>query len=292
MSKSSRHHFIPKFYLENFVNPDNHFFVYDKQNPNKIFRKSPKQICYETHRNSLFGKANIPIPYLEEKFYGYFDNLHAPIFKSLCNDKVNTNYWTVKNVQTIEFFIPFLFWRNPTNDNLFDDFIQQLDKLEDLNLVIYNGITNEVIEDDKFHKEILGNSDFKKVARIPTAIETFKHKINRFKESEWRVYDYNGFGNFITSDNPLIFKNPICELSDLRGDLIIAISPNRSFMRIDKNKENTFPIPVIQNFSTIHSANRFVISQNKEYLELLVKEYHRFLKNENLRDVLQKLWIF
>ncbi len=289
MSKSSRHHFIPQFYLENFVNPDNHFFVFDKQNPKKILRRSPKQVCYETDRNSFFGKSNIPIPYLEEKSYRYFDNFHAPIFKNLCNNEVDHNYWSVQNVQILEFFIPFLFWRNPLNDNLFEDFIQKLNKLEELNLVIYNGITNEVIDDDKFHKEILGNSDFKKAARINTAIETFNHKIQRFKDLEWRVYDYAGFGNFVTSDNPILFKNPIKELSDLRGDVILPISPNRSFMRLDEKKDNTFPISVIQNFHLIHSANRFVISQNKEYLELLLIEYNRFLSNGNLNEVLERL---
>lgn len=292
MSKSSRHHFIPKFYLENFANSDNHFFVYDKEKPNKIFRKSPKQVCYESNRNSFFGKDNIPSPYLEEKTYSHFDNIHAPIFKNLRFDIVDENYWTKKNVQTIELFIPFLFWRNPVNDHLFENFINQLNKLEDLNLVIYDGSTNKIIDDVEFHRKILDNSDFKKGARINTAIETFNHKTDRFKELEWRVYDYNGFGNFLTSDNPLLFKKPFMELSDLRGDLIFPISSSRSFIRIDENRKNSFPQPGLQNFLMIKNAQRFVISGDKEYLELIISEYEKLLKIGSLDNLLKNLWEF
>lgn len=163
MSVLSRHHFIPKFYLESFVNDDGHFYVFDKQNPKKILRKSPKQVCYESNRNSFFGVENIPIPFLETKSYSYFDNLHATIFKQLLGNKIEGNYWTTENTHMIEFFIPFLFWRNPANDNLFDHFISKMERLEDLNLVIYNGNTDEIINDLSFHKKILEIVTLRKV---------------------------------------------------------------------------------------------------------------------------------
>ena len=283
MSKSSRHHFIPKFYLENFVNPDNHFFVYDKQNPSNIFRKSPKQVCYETNRNSFFGKDNIPIPYLEAKTYSYFDNLHAPVFNKLLSNVIDNGYWTTENTHTIEFFIPFLFWRNPLNDILFDNFIDTLERLEDLNLVIFNGNTNEIINDISFHKKILKNSDFKKGARINASIETFRHKPERFKELEWRAFEVLDPSIFVTSDNPLLFRYSIKEF---------PIGPKRSFIRINEKSEEAYPHNAIQNFSIVHSAKRFVISSNKEYLELLINEYNRFLTNGNLYKILDSLWSF
>jgi hypothetical protein len=60
---------------------------------------------------------------------------------------------------------------------------------------------------------------------------------------------------------------------------------------IDERKKKVYLIPVIQNFYLLHSANRFVISKDKEYLELLVNEYSRFQKNGNLNEVLSHLWV-
>lgn len=292
MSNSKRHHFIPKYYLNNFTNNDNIFYVFDKKYPNKILSGSPKQVCYENHRNSLFGKSNIPHPYLEEKVYGFFDNKHAQVFSEFCNEIVDQRYWSVERVKVLEFFVPFLFWRNPVNDEAFDDIINLMDSLHDLDLTISNGVTGLEIDDLEFHKEIIRTSDFKKVARINYAVKTFRHNIQKFKELEWRVYDCKGFGGFVTSDNPLLFRYKMMEIADLRGDVIFPISPSRSFMRIDESRENTFPIVAIQNFALIHTAKRFVISHNREYLELLVSEYNRLSSRGEIHDLLKNLWKF
>ena len=292
MSKSKRHHFIPKYYLNNFTNEDNTFYIFDKKYPKKILRRSPKQVCYQDHRNSFFGKSNIPNPYLEEKVYGFFDNKHAQIFNELCNNIIDLEYWSKDRVHVLEYFIPFIYWRNPINDQDFDNILNSMESLHELDLTISNGVNGDEIDDLDFHKEILKTPDFRKGARINYVIKTFRHNIQKYKELEWRVYVYQGFGGFVTSDNPLLFRNEIVEIADLRGDVILPISPYRSFMRIDENKENNFPVPAIQNFSQIHNADRFVISHNKEYLELLVSEYNRFSKRGDINNMLNNLWVF
>ena len=292
MSISKRHHFIPKYYLNNFTNEDNTFYIFDKKNPKKILRRSPKQVCFEDHRNSMFGKSNIPHPYLEEKVYGFFDNKHAQVFNELCNNKVDLEYWSIDRVHVLEYLIPFMYWRNPKNDQEFDNIINSMKSLHELDLTISNGNSGDEIDDLEFHKEILNTPDFRKAARINYGIKTFRHNVKKHKELEWRVYDYQGFGGFVTSDFPLLFKNKILEIADLRGDVILPVSPYRSFMRIDENKENNFPTPAIQNFSQIHYADRFVISHNKEYLELLVSEYNRISSSGEIDDLLKKLWVF
>lgn len=292
MSISRRHHFIPKYYLNNFTNNDNKFFVFDKKYPNKIVSRSPKQVCYENHRNSLFGKSNIPDPYLEEKVYGSLDNKHAKVFYEYCNEVFDLKYWSEERAKVLEFFVPLLFWRNPTNDELFDEIINSMSSLHDLDLTISSEVDGNEIDDQEFHKEILSNPDFKKVARVNYAVTTFRHNIHKYKELEWRVYDCLGFGGFVTSDNPLLFRCKMEEIADLRGDVIFPISPTRSFLRIDEKRKNTFPVPAIQNFHLIHSAQRFVISPDKDYLELLISEYSRFLKAGKLDDLLKNLWLF
>jgi hypothetical protein len=292
VSISKRHHFIPKYYLNNFTNENNTFFVFDKKHPKKILSRSPKQVCYENHRNSIFGKSNIPHPYLEEEVYSFFDNNHAQIFYEFCNEVVDLKYWSKERVQILEFFVPFLYWRNPKNDQDFDTILDSMNSLHDLDLTISNGVSGDEIVDLEIHKEILNTPDFRKVARLNYGFKTFQHNIQKYKELEWRVYDCQGFGGFVTSDNPLLFRFKRTEIADLRGDVIFPISPSRSFMRIDENRENNFPIPVIQNFSQIQNADRFVICHNKEYLELLVSEYNRLSNGGDINDLLKNLWVF
>lgn len=48
MSESKLHHYVPRFYLKNFVGADGKLYVYDK-NSGRIFSASPNKIAAETH---------------------------------------------------------------------------------------------------------------------------------------------------------------------------------------------------------------------------------------------------
>ncbi len=69
-----RHHYLPQFYIQGFVNSGNKISVYDKAE--KEFKKnefSPKQIFFEWNRNTLLiqGEKDDFI----EKLYGRFESM-------------------------------------------------------------------------------------------------------------------------------------------------------------------------------------------------------------------------
>lgn len=74
--------------------------------------------------------------------------------------------------------------------------------------------------------------------------------------------------------------------------LFFLLGQKDPFLEFMKKNEDTYPHNTIQNFNIVHSAERFVISSNKEYLELLISEYNRFLTNGNLFKILNGLWFF
>ncbi|MBT0813023.1 DUF4238 domain-containing protein [Litoribacter ruber] len=294
MSKSVRHHFVPQFYLRNFLSErSGSFFVYDKKGKgNKISVKSPKQVCYENHRNSFFGKENIPVPFLEEKTYTIFDRKHSESINFLAKTNDFEEIWTKNNVENIEFFISLLHWRLPSSDSKLDHKIKVAERVEDFGLTISTRKSQKIINDLSFHKEILQTRDFRTAVRINLAVNTFMEEFEKHKSLEWRLFALQGYGNFLTTDNPMLFKLYPQKASDLRSEVILPISQNRALIRIDENHPSVFPKPAFINLMLIDQAERFIISPNKLYLEECIKVYHQLKENGEIDNLKSKLWNF
>ena len=123
MSISSRHHYIPIFFLKGFTNDRGEFFVFDKQRDmllNKPFR--PKSYFYEQNRNTLNieGEETDFI----EKIYSKIDTLCASTFNKLQNPiREKLNYSDLWKIIT---FINVLNWRTPHIDKHFKTYLESL----------------------------------------------------------------------------------------------------------------------------------------------------------------------
>jgi Protein of unknown function (DUF4238) len=283
MNKEYRkNHYIPVFYLKNFTNDKNHFFVFDKKSKwksNEITLRSPNNICFEWDRNTLF-LGDKAYTNLEKKTYGYFDNLHAETFKLLVESEYDRFPWSLRTVGDLEFFIPLLYWRSPTSDSDFTfkasnhDFIEQL-RLKGIN----RSDKSEAKFDAEFRQQFANDININKAIRPLMAYSTFgkPHKI--YDKLEWRIIYGKNKGVNLTSDNPIIFQKQPQMFDDFRSSLILPVSSNKSLIRVnEKVSFNYCHESFLQDILIFHQAKRYVISSDKEYLQNIAKEYKVFEK--------------
>ena len=80
MNISSRHHYLPVFYLKGFTDADGKFFVFNKEiNAVDVRERSPKSVFFEKDRNTVMtgDESN---DFLEQ-IYSKLDSDLAPAFK-------------------------------------------------------------------------------------------------------------------------------------------------------------------------------------------------------------------
>lgn len=287
-----KNHYIPEFYLKNFTDSDNHFFVFDKEAKwNKIILKSPSNICFEQDRNTFFFDEGEVHKGLEMKTYGYFDNLHSETFRLLAKANFDEFPWNMRTIVDLEAFVPLTYWRSPISDK---DFIEHLEKtqfIEELRLRMKNS-RGEIVEwSENFKQKFISDKNIRKALRPLLAYSSFgkPHKIN--DRLEWRIiYNKKNKVN-ITSDNPIIFREEPQSFGDFRSPVIFPATLNKTLIRINEASElNHCHELFLQDILIFHQAKRYVICSDKDYLQEIANEHKVFEKMGTIRMV--KKWLF
>lgn len=287
-----RNHYIPEYYLRNFTNSRNHFFVFDKKAKwNKILYKSPSSICFEWDRNTFFFNDGTIYKGLEKETYGYFDNEHSATFRLLDESGFDEFPWNLKTVGDLELFVPLTYWRSPISDAKFKKSISKSDFIDQTKLVMQNSEGKAVDWTDDFRKKFLSDKNIGKSLRPIIAFSSFgkPHKMN--DELEWRIIYRNDDKTNLTSDNPIIFGEEPKSFEDFRGSVIFPATRNKSLIRI--NEETSFQFcheAFLQQIQICHQAERYVISSDKDYLLEIVNEWKVFKKLGIIGSV--KSWLF
>ena len=84
MTKKKKHHYIPQFYLEGFIDPKNHPFVwiYEK-GKDCVFKSKPENIAFEKHYHSYITTTGEKDTETIEDILNKFETPVAPIFEKL-----------------------------------------------------------------------------------------------------------------------------------------------------------------------------------------------------------------
>lgn len=117
---SKRHHYIPRFYINNFCDKSGNIFVNDKldsRNYDNISLKVPKTIFFEWNRNTfdINGQKSIVI----EKIYGDIEDKIAPHLDKLVKSEGNGSV-QITDVEVLRnlIFLGYLTkWRVPSSDS-------------------------------------------------------------------------------------------------------------------------------------------------------------------------------
>ncbi|HEX6426062.1 MAG TPA: DUF4238 domain-containing protein [Niastella sp.] len=132
MSKTKRHHFIPVFYLKQFTNESNQFYIYDVtkqtfQGNGKLFY--PSQQFYEHYGNTTYyGEESDDI----EQSFSRIDSEIGAILKKIAA----TGLTTLGEMAWIKLlgFGNILYWRIPANTDKVKAYIQQATSLKDFRM--------------------------------------------------------------------------------------------------------------------------------------------------------------
>lgn len=239
MKKSSKHHYLPKFYLKGFTNENGQFAVYDCKNKrvkNHMF--NPSSHFFEKDRNTIEINGT-ETDFLEEA-YAKFDNRHAKLFK-LIQDTEKTPLLNNNQKTFLQEFISHIFWRIPANDKLYKkEYIANSNFYKTFK--IRDKKTKQEVN-NTFTEELKQSEPFIKAVRAFAGNISLLSYTNTNDYNNWQIsYNQNGFK--LCSDSPIIFKkeNP---KNIFESDFIFPLTKKHLLVRTFNSLEIKFLTPKI-----------------------------------------------
>ena len=284
---SKAHHYIPVFYLENFVNSDGEFFIYKvKDGRFKMNGKpfTPKSHFFKEKGNTfeMPEMSGMSEDFLETKFYSPLDSDVAKIFQKILNSRGEPKYGLEdKEIPHLEYFFSHLYWRNPSSDQHVKELLEKK-SLKELGIVAKG--ESSVVE--KFEAKLKSHPDFYKFMKSMLPGSLFgNYKLALDHKFLILEYPFNLPG--ILGDNPVILKQ--WSHNNYVEDMLVPIAKDLVFSR--NRKEVKFidaNVKVLIDMMLLKQANEFVCVTDKNYIEQLEDTYNdvKIADLENLRQLL------
>lgn len=281
---SWRHHYIPKFYLNEFTTNTGSFKIYDVET--KQFLKNgkdffPKAYFFEENANTMnFNRTKESNDSLEQ-WYAKIDddisNLYTKI-RTFGEDSL-----VDMDIAKLEYFIGLLYWRIPIN---FDRVCQlvKTKKLAELGMV-FTDKDGKLIEDIELEKKFKGDemSAFTKFIKLYYPMIGYAE--NLMKDIPVDVITFLGELPSVCSDNPILVLNPT-EFRVYRDEYIFPINNKLVLFRGNaKPFLNTLKHEI--DMLTIKQAKKYVSCTDMAYIDFLENIFQEKYKSiEKLRDYL------
>jgi len=238
MSLSSRHHYLPKFYLNGFTDEDGKFHVFDIES-NRLKNKKlfPKQVFFEWDRNT-FSIGDEKTDFLESEVYKLIDNKNSKAFQKVATytreSKIDlTDYFF------LHYFITNLFWRIPRTDEQIKELFKNANYKE-LNFQLINKDTGQV--DPSASQELLSIPEFRETYRSTMAAIEFIKWDSKIDMKNWRIsYSLNQKAPHICGDNPIVLRDNQ-NLKLFSSELIFPLTKDKTLF-YTKNKIKLKEVP-------------------------------------------------
>ena len=289
MEKKKRQHYVPQFYLRNFVREDNKFTIFNIKSE-KIIENAPyTRQCYEDY---YYGDDEV----WEEKL-GVIESSAALVIAKI-NEQ--TNYYpNVEEIKILKKFILYQRYRTIRNkDNLLN--------------IRWNGaktyVEMNLRKEGKYVSEntikVLKKEFEKRYDRIipQQALEITTNLLDNIEDLELLIIQYNNkIQHLISSDNPVVFYNPFYQravglmsagliiLLPISSSKLIVIFDSKMYQRYKNNKivklTNENEVKMLNIFQLI-VAKEIVYFQNKSQAQF-IKIYYK--KNKDKRELFEEL---
>lgn len=288
MSKvSTYHHFIPKFYLNNFTDANNQFYIYLVRE--KRFKKNGKLFSPSSHffiknGNTIkqFGKKE---DFLEKEHYSNLDSEVALIFEKInSNEGISKCGLTDFEIVKLNYFFTHLFWRNPKNDELIRQLIQAKSiKAFGFKLIDEN---RQEIFDENIDNIIKNHPDIYKLLKYTFPLNTFTNNFITNMDYTLLPFPKSNLPSLL-GDNPIIFNNND-KIDTYLEEIIIPITKSIIFIR-SNNLDVQFhsSTKVLIDMLQLKQANEYVCCTNKEYILQLDSVFENEFKSiDRLRSLI------
>lgn len=234
MSISTKHHYLPEFYLKGFTNAKNVFSIYDY--PKKQMKKgehSPASHFFEKNRNTIeFEGKKSDLP---EQHYNFAETRQSKLLQKIqSSELVSLN---ADEMIVLQEFVASIFWRIPVNDDLY---LEQFNKNALLanSFKIINRVTDETIENEKIEQLRTSDAFIKSLRPAAAGVSLLANRDNDFLD--WGI-TYSKSDNRLCSDNPILFKKEKA-VDIFESDFIFPITKNHLLIKTSKRLKIThFP---------------------------------------------------
>jgi len=267
MANSTRHHFIPEFYLKAFTDPAGKFYIYEKKTGK--FRGNgkrfpPKQQFFEWYGNMVkFGE--VESDFIEEGFSD-MDSKVAQIIAKVKVDEGATlqeEDWLL-----VQFFVNIMHWRIPANSYKVKEFIEKATGLKDFGMKLKRKGSNLPIKEDDEQNLFLrmkGDADFPKFLKLSMPAITFPERLNSPINDHARIMSFPmGQLPYLVSDNPIIYRQP--GISSHIDEFIFPLTPKNILLRT-KLKDTAY-------YSNLRiKIDTLLFAQAHEYVSCTEKRY-------------------
>lgn len=218
-----KQHFVPKFYLNNFVNDDNKVEILDCKNRRILSPKSTSAICYSKYFYAVETGTHDEISqYIEDAFQQMEDNISTKI-QYLIDTLGGTSKVEDDDKWLVSLLMSMLWLRNPKlreqinvmNESMYKQMNEMIfhtpykDKFFDNFDKDTGNKTSQAFREEFIEMMKSGNYDlkFNNAAHLQL-LNTIPNFANLLWGQNWRVYINNTETPFLTSDNPLVETNP------------------------------------------------------------------------------------
>ncbi len=281
LAKKTRHHYNPVFYLEGFIDPKNHPFVwvYEK-GKDCIFKSKPENIAFERHYHSYITTTGEKDTETLEDILNKFETPAAQIFEKLKSfhmpneeeRKIFSRYLGIsltrvpnfrKNVESaVAKLFKFFLEMNASNEQIFKEMVDSFE--HDTGKKI--GMEIETLR--KYQLE--GKYDIHVKPHVSLSMIFLGLELSEiFNNMTWVFIKATDRFKLLTSDNPLYYDDPT-----RNHNVFFGVSLT------DKNVEVSFPIS---------SEVAFIGTWEKNLREGFIQGSHELIKNINRKTVASAL---
>jgi hypothetical protein len=237
-----RHHYLPEFYLDGFVNPHNgpYMWVYEKGDP-KIRKASVKDVAVQKHYYSFVTPEGQKDSETFENFLAFIENNVAPVFQKIKKQEILSE----EERSWFAIFLASLVTRVPNFR----------ESIEESAAEVIRRINLKMASDTEGFKSMIRNFENETGSKVNLPIEDlqkfildgeYKIKVDPqfslsmmtlindfspiFHKMNWTIFISDDH-KFVTSDNPLFYNDPT---HDPRSPFGVGF--------LSKNIRLTFPV--------------------------------------------------
>jgi hypothetical protein len=274
---SSKHHYIPRYFIDGFLDDDRLLFVYDKQHDRiKLNKQGSKGVFFEYDRNSTDFGFERPIALIEEA-YSIFDNLAPASIKLLRSNLELSHDIRIELHAHLNTFLVDLYWRNINNDSLWDSLYENAS----FGVTSPSGViplSKDEIREWKqmpFFNQLMR---YKMVAAVLEAIQ-LPEETNKTFTTNTITFPMK---QLCIGDMPFLMSRKPTKHADLLNlPAFIPISSTKLYLRnISLKSDVTFRETCMLNAMIIEQSSKMICSGNKMVLDAAIA-YYKLAKEDN-----------
>ncbi|WPO77493.1 DUF4238 domain-containing protein [Flavobacterium sp. KACC 22761] len=267
---SSKHHYLPVFYLKGFTKESGKFKIYNVQK--KCFVQkgkefSPGSYFYEKNANTVFtpqGKSDFI-----EKSYSDLEGKISKIIKKIDLADSDTKFGVNEDdMPMLNTFVSLIYWRLPKNKKELEIIIEST-PANQLGFNVHNAdnSVNQIASE-----ELKNDLQFIKSYKFLTSLFDSVRGLNC--RTPYTIIPKHENLPFICSDNPIIFEKD--EFPNVyEDDYIIPLSGKRFFVKTEIGKMDPY-LWMLIDIVIYKQAIQYVSCTHEEYLRMLDDNFEKY----------------